>query len=55
MANDKHALLRANLKQFTLASVLEEVSRWMTEGLSLFARQWQAMMGAEPAVVPNTS
>jgi hypothetical protein len=47
--------LRANLVHFDLASVLEEVSRWMTEGVSLFARQWQATMGVGPAAIPNTS
>jgi transposase len=47
--------LRANLEQFTLASVLEEVGRWMSEGVSLFARQWQALPGSEPAMMPNTS
>jgi transposase len=47
--------LRANLKQFTLAGVLEEVGRWLTEGISLFARQWQATMETAPAAVPNTS
>ena len=47
--------LRANLPQFTLASVLEEVGRWLTEGRSLFARQWQATMANAPALAPNTS
>lgn len=47
--------LRANLKQFTLASVLQEVARWMKDGISRFAQQWQAMQEAEPAAVPNTS
>ena len=47
--------LRANLEQFTLASVLTEVRRWMDEGISLFARQWQALQEAEAAAVPNTS
>jgi len=47
--------LRANLKKFDLASVLEEVGRWMTEGISLFARQWQTTLDNEPAAVPNTS
>src|SRR5215469_9225489 len=46
--------LRANLETFTLASVLDEVGRWMNEGISLFARQWQAIQEAE-AAVPNTS
>jgi transposase len=35
--------LRVNLQTFTLATVLEEVGRWMKEGVSLFARQWQAL------------
>jgi transposase len=47
--------LRANLPNFTLATVLEEVGRWMTEGLSLFARQWQALRAAEATALPNTS
>ncbi len=45
--------LRANLTKFTLSTVLEEVNRWMTEGLSLFARQWRAAAQAE--ATPNTS
>jgi transposase len=47
--------LRANLQKFNLTTVLEEVSRWMKEGISLFARQWQALRANEPATVPNTS
>src|SRR5438552_2814022 len=47
--------LRANLKRFDLASVLEEVSRWLSEGISLFARQWQATLGDKPKAIPNTS
>jgi transposase len=47
--------LRANLEQFTLASVLEEVGRWLREGMSRFARQWQAVQDAEAATAPNTS
>jgi transposase len=35
--------LRVNLQTFNLATVLEEVGRWMKEGISLFARQWQAL------------
>ncbi len=46
--------LRANLEQFTLSTVLEEVSRWMREGMSLFAQQLQAMRQAQPVVAPNT-
>jgi transposase len=47
--------LRANLQKFNLTTVLEEVGRWMQEGISLFARQWQATTDTEPAVVPDTS
>lgn len=47
--------LRANLKTFNLATVLEQVNRWMHEGISLFARQWQAAMQGQPAAAPNTS
>ena len=46
--------LRANLERFTLPSVLEEVTRWMREGMSRFAQQWQAMMAAQSEVAPNT-
>jgi transposase len=35
--------LRINLPIFTLATVLEEVGRWMKEGISLFSKQWQAL------------
>lgn len=43
--------LRANLEAFTLTSVLAEVQRWLQEGISLFAKQWQALFetGAAPA------
>jgi transposase len=48
--------LRANLPVFTLSSVLEEVQRWLAEGTSLFARQWQALVAvALAAAVPDTS
>jgi len=46
--------LRANLESFTLSSVLEEVGRWMAEGVSLFRRQCQALLDATPATVPDT-
>ena len=35
--------LRVNLETFNLTTVLQEVGRWMKEGISLFARQWEAM------------
>ena len=47
--------LRANLETFDLASVLAEVSSWLTEGSSRFARQWQATLGTESVPVVNTS
>ena len=46
--------LRTNLAAFNLESVLEEVSRWMTEGLSLFARQWHEVMGASARTALDT-
>jgi transposase len=47
--------LRAILEKFNLASVLQEVGRWMQEGISMFARQWQATLGREPALATDTS
>src|SRR5271166_216426 len=47
--------LRANLETFSLASVLEEVGRWINEGISLFAQQWQALMADKSTAIPNTS
>lgn len=46
--------LRANLKTFNLTTVLEEVGRWLKEGISLFARQWQALHN-DTAAAANTS
>jgi transposase len=46
--------LRANLKVFTLSSVLAEVQRWLEEGRSLFERQWQALLEATATAVPDT-
>jgi hypothetical protein len=40
--------LRVNLAEFTLDSVLEEVRRWMEEGVSLFTRQWQEAKRTQP-------
>jgi transposase len=45
--------LRANLESFSLASVLQEVQRWMRDGSSLFAQQWQALFGTT-AAAPDT-
>lgn len=36
--------LRRNLETFTLSAVLTEVTRWMTEGTSLFQKQWKALV-----------
>jgi transposase len=41
--------LRANLESFSLTTVLAEVGRWMQEGVSLFAQQWQELEAAQPA------
>jgi transposase len=48
--------LRANLEHFSLTTVLEEIGRWMKEGMSLFAEQWHAMQAAKAAAAtPATS
>lgn len=46
--------LRANLAQFTLKTVLDEVSHWMREGMSLFAKQWKKIQEAQPIPEPAT-
>ena len=46
--------LRVNLSPFTLRSVVDEATRWMKEGISLFKRQLQAILPTVPAV-ENTS
>jgi len=46
--------LRVNLATFTLASVLEEVKRWMTEGISRFAKQLREQLAGTPEPLPNT-
>ena len=45
--------VRANLENFSLTSVLEEIGRWMKEGMSLFAKQWQ-MLNSTKAATTNT-
>jgi transposase len=47
--------LRANLPAFNLATVLQEVSRWMDEGISLFTRQWQTLTETKAAPAPDTT
>jgi transposase len=47
--------LRANLKTFDLASVLQEVQRWLAEGISLFAEQWQSYLATQPPTVLDSS
>jgi transposase len=44
--------LRANLPSFHLKAVLDEVARWMREGASLFAKQWQAIQAAKASSQP---
>jgi transposase len=41
--------LRMNLETFSLTTVLEEITRWMREGASLFAEQWRALQAARTA------
>jgi hypothetical protein len=47
--------LRANLPEFTFASVVAEVRRWMEEGTSLFDQMWESFVQANTATAPNTS
>jgi transposase len=47
--------LRAHLPQFNLTTVLAEVQRWLTEGISSFARLWRAIQQGEAAAPLNTS
>lgn len=46
--------LRMNLDTFSLTTVLQEVTRWMQEGISLFAEQWQAINAAKAPPQPTT-
>ena len=45
--------LRMNLQDFRLTTVLEEVTRWMKEGISLFAEQWQTLQNTKPPPQPS--
>jgi hypothetical protein len=45
--------LRVNLEQFTLASVVEEVRRWMEEGISFFAKVWQVVQEEQGLSEPS--
>jgi hypothetical protein len=45
--------LRVNLETFNLTTVLAEVGRWMHEGISRFAQQWQDLQ-AEVAAAADT-
>jgi transposase len=47
--------LRANLATFNLTTVLEEVTRWMKEGISRFTRQWHALLETQATPAPNTT
>jgi transposase len=46
--------LRVNLSSFTLRNVVDEVTRWMKEGISLFKQHLQAITPPAPAL-ENTS
>jgi transposase len=45
--------LRVNLETFNLATVLQEIGRWMKDGISRFAQQWQTLQAKLAAA--NTS
>jgi len=45
--------LRVNLETFNLTTVLAEVGRWIQEGISRFAQQWQDLQ-AEVAAAADT-
>lgn len=47
--------LRVNLEDFNLTSVLAEVGRWMRDGISLFAEQWQAIQNQPSEAKANTT
>lgn len=46
--------LRINLEHFSLATVVSEVTRWMNDGVSLFAEQWHAIEAQQTAPQPNS-
>jgi len=46
--------LRVNLKQFTLANVLAEVTGWMKDGLSLFTKQWHTLIQQDSLAALDT-
>ena len=46
--------LRANLERFHLGTVLEEVKRWMENGISRFAEQLRESLAGTPASAPST-
>ena len=46
--------LRVNLAEFNLNTVLAEVTRWMTKGISLFAEQWQKLQAERVAPQPTS-
>ena len=46
--------LRANMTEFNLTTVLAEVGRWMSEGISIFGRRRQAL-SSTPAPATDTS
>jgi hypothetical protein len=47
--------VRVDGYDFSLATVLEEIGRWMKEGMSLFAEQWQAIEAAQAAEAAGTN
>jgi hypothetical protein len=47
--------LRANLPEFTLSSVVNEVRGWMDEGVSLLDNFWNRFVKTQAALAPNSS
>jgi transposase len=47
--------LRANLSEFTLSSVVNEVRGWMEEGVSLLDKLWQQFILEEPVCALDSS
>lgn len=47
--------LRANLPEFSFASVVQEVGGWMEEGFSLLDKLWQQFATAKPACALDSS
>jgi len=47
--------IRANLPEFTFASVVREVRGWMDDGVSLLDKLYKVLADAQPVVAPDSS